>query len=897
MKILGIKKLHYDWLLAIGMALKHFLKRKKISVMIFCYVLLSSYVCVHFAFCASDPCTLKVFEEQSGDRIEDLCLEEYKDPDCLPFVEHFNRLELPTGFSLTDDDDPVQRPESLDVTFSFEQDKDNGNEALVLRIYVDWSSPFDRFSRENTKGYLLIGQDTRGVMCRLFKFDANKTDLLGKKLRFQYKIQDLESLLSIAVKVYSMPPPKKLEESEKKTTFMSLDLTTGSISIDTPGEWMPSLSTRFIKEDAIEVKFGYPPSRLNLTHIEAHLFKSRYDKSKSNLIKKISYTLPDSQDSQGMFSFTKLEENEYRIEIHVIDPFLEQFGKCLCWSTSFEEAYYCASRCGYNLSNMYKVSFDETLVPGKWIPTWNTRVLKEGAIDVKIGHSPSRFNLTQFKVSLMKRTSFENSTFKTIFYTEPPDSLEPTGLVSFTNLDYDEYKIMIQVIDPFHKQAGKCLCWVKGANGRHCRNSCGSVATDWIEVSVDDPGKWIPPWNTRVLKGGAIEVKIGHSPSRFNLTQFKVSLMKGTSFEKSAFKTIFYTEPPGSLKPAGLVSFTNLNNDEYKIVIQVIDPFHKQAGKCLCWVKGANGRHCRNSCGSVATDWIEVSVDDPGKWIPPLNTRVLKEGAIEVKIGHSPSRFNFTQFKVMLIKGTSFEKSAFKTIFYTEPSDSLKPAGLVSFTNLDNDEYKIVIQVIDPFLKQIGKCLCWVRGTNGRHCKNSCGSVATDWMELSIDVPGKWIPPLNTRVLKEGAIEVKIGHSPSRFNLTQFAVILKKRALSENSAFETIFYTEPPDSRKPAGSVSFANLENGEYKIVVEVIDPFRKQVGKCLCWIKGTNGRHCKKRCGVVSSDWIKVPIDVPEDPKAERSRNSSPAELNKGIMITALLTLQNVMLLAGSP
>ena len=58
---------------------------------------------------------------------------------------------------------------------------------------------------------------------------------------------------------------------------------------------------------------------------------------------------------------------------------------------------------------------------------------------------------------------------------------------------------------------------------------------------------------------------------------------------------------------------------------------------------------------------------DPGKWIPPLNTRVLKEGAIEVKIGHSPSRFNFTQFKVMLIKGTSFEKSAFKTIFYTEP--------------------------------------------------------------------------------------------------------------------------------------------------------------------------------------------------------------------------------------
>ena len=49
----------------------------------------------------------------------------------------------------------------------------------------------------------------------------------------------------------------------------------------------------------------------------------------------------------------------------------------------------------------------------------STSVLKEGAIDVKIGHSPSRFNLTQFKVSLMKRTPFEYSTFKTLFYTEP----------------------------------------------------------------------------------------------------------------------------------------------------------------------------------------------------------------------------------------------------------------------------------------------------------------------------------------------------------------------------------------------------------------------------------------------------------------------------------------------
>ncbi|KAK3797892.1 hypothetical protein RRG08_052491, partial [Elysia crispata] len=586
-------------------------------------------------------------------------------------------------------------------------------------------------------------------------------------LRFQYKTQDLESLLSYAVKVYSMPPPKNLEESQKKSTFKTLNITAGSLILDddSSGNWRPSLSTRFFKEDAIGITFAhYPPS----------------------------------------------------------------------------------------------------------------------------------YNVTQFEVRLIKRSVSEDETFIKRLYTQPPDSQGSQGSLSFTKLEDDEYLIKVEGIDPFPTQVDKCSCWYEERkNIKKCLGRCNTVSSDWIKVSIDDPGKWIPPLSTSVLKEGAIEVKIGHSPSRFNLTQFKVILKKKTSFENSAFKTIFYTEPPDSLKPAGLVSFTNLVTDEYKIVIQVIDPFLKQTGKCLCWVKGANGRHCRNSCGSDATDWIEVPANVPGKWIPTWNTRMLKEGAIEVKIGHSPSRFNLTQFKVMLMKGTSFEKSAFKTIFYTEPSDSLKPAGLVSFTNLDNDEYKIVIQVIDPFLKQVGKCLCWVRGTNGRHCKNSCGRVATDWMEMSVDVPGKWIPPLNTRVLKEGAIEVKIGHSPSRFNLTQFAVILKKRAFSENNAFQTISYTEPPDSRKPAGSVSFTNLENGEYKIVVEVIDPFLKQVGKCLCWIKGTNGRRCKNKCGVVVSDWINVSVHVPEELKAERSRNSSPSELNKGTMITTLLT---VIFLVGS-
>ncbi|KAK3700629.1 hypothetical protein RRG08_032429 [Elysia crispata] len=58
---------------------------------------------------------------------------------------------------------------------------------------------------------------------------------------------------------------------------------------------------------------------------------------------------------------------------------------------------------------------------------------------------------------------------------------------------------------------------------------------------------------------------------------------------------------------------------------------------------------------------------DPGQWIPPVRARPIEEGAIAVKIGHSPPELNLTQFKVMLVKRSSDEYSAFRTTFYTEP--------------------------------------------------------------------------------------------------------------------------------------------------------------------------------------------------------------------------------------
>ena len=57
--------------------------------------------------------------------------------------------------------------------------------------------------------------------------------------------------------------------------------------------------------------------------------------------------------------------------------------------------------------------------------------------------------------------------------------------------------------------------------------------------------------------------------------------------------------------------------------------------------------------------------------------------------------------------------------------------------------------------------------------------------------PGKWKPPLNESVLKEGAIELWIHHAPSHFNLTEFDVILLKRSHSRFKAFKRTTYIAP----------------------------------------------------------------------------------------------------------
>ncbi|KAK3792622.1 hypothetical protein RRG08_035955 [Elysia crispata] len=371
------------------MAFTQYVERKKMAVLIFGHVVLLSSLCVDFALSGNKSCTLEVFEQTSANLIKDLCLEEYEKEECRPFSKTFNRSNLPESFSIPDDEDSVQKPKSLKIVMTINHFIRGRTRYHIPGASVTWSSPDDRLSRENTKGYLLIWEHRTNLMCSLFKLDSNKTDLLSEELRFHYNIQHLEPRKSFLVKVYSIPPPKSLEESQKTSTFASFQISAGP----------------------------------------------------------------------------------------TIRPYTD---------------------------------------PGEWIPPVTARPIEGGAIEVKIGHSPSRFNLTQFKVMLVKRSFDENNTFKTTFYKEPPGSQKPSGLVSFTNLDNDEYKISIHVIDPFLKQVGKCLCWIKETNVRHCQNSCGSVQTDWIKVSVHVREETDQPKSER---------STASSPSEFNTCIIIIALL------------------------------------------------------------------------------------------------------------------------------------------------------------------------------------------------------------------------------------------------------------------------------------------------------------------------------------------------------------------------------------
>ncbi|RUS78953.1 hypothetical protein EGW08_013294, partial [Elysia chlorotica] len=313
----------------------------------YCLLILSS-LCIEFAFAASVPCTLKVFEEHSTNNqpIEGVCLEEFETPDCQPFLRQFNRSDLPKGFSLTDDDDSVEKPETLTLSLRQTIHRYDEIEYVIPAVLFDWRAPVSSLSRKNTKGFLMIWTNGTIDRCRLFKFNSSRTDLLSKELHFQYYLRFLEANQNFTMKVYSLPPPDNLKESQKVSTFVSETLTSGSYTrnYSNPADWKPSVSYHVLKEGAIQVKIGHSPPQFNFTKFEVMLVKSSFNLV--NAFKTLFYIKPPgSQSSEGVVTFTDLETDKYKIVVHVNDTFHRIDGKCLCWRME-TKGRYCSWSCG-----------------------------------------------------------------------------------------------------------------------------------------------------------------------------------------------------------------------------------------------------------------------------------------------------------------------------------------------------------------------------------------------------------------------------------------------------------------------------------------------------------------------------------------------------------------------
>lgn len=125
--------------------------------------------------------------------------------------------------------------------------------------------------------------------------------------------------------------------------------------------------------------------------------------------------------------------------------------------------------------------------------------------------------------------------------------------------------------------------------------------------NYNNPGKWVPSVSISNLKNSSVEIKIGSSPAKFNLTLFEVQLVKYSHDQSNAFKKVNFTLPTNSQGHDGAVFFHNLEPDMYKAVIHVQDPFDGIDGKCLCWVTEIVGTACSFNCGSVQTQYINVT--------------------------------------------------------------------------------------------------------------------------------------------------------------------------------------------------------------------------------------------------------------------------------------------------
>ncbi|KAK0044747.1 hypothetical protein Bpfe_025807 [Biomphalaria pfeifferi] len=139
------------------------------------------------------------------------------------------------------------------------------------------------------------------------------------------------------------------------------------------------------------------------------------------------------------------------------------------------------------------VGYKNTTDPARWTPSVSTKTWANGTIEVRFTLSPPEFNLTQFRVLLVKQSYDLNNFFQERNYTGKlyTDS-DPEAFLTFDNLDSDKYQVVVKPIDVFAGIKGQCLCWkiVEYSSDcdadRCCENICEFTTTAWISLIVTE---------------------------------------------------------------------------------------------------------------------------------------------------------------------------------------------------------------------------------------------------------------------------------------------------------------------------------------------------------------------------------------------------------------------------
>nr|KAI8731118.1 hypothetical protein BgiMline_030743 [Biomphalaria glabrata] len=167
-----------------------------------------------------------------------------------------------------------------------------------------------------------------------------------------------------------------------------------------------------------------------------------------------------------------------------------------------------------------------------------------------------------------------------------------------------------------------------------------------------DPALWSPSVILKTSPKGSIEVKFTLSPPEFELTQFRIQLVKYSYDLNNYYKAQDYH---GNLytpsEPEGVVHFLNLTSDLYSIVLQPIDPFSNIEHQCLCWKTIPHSmcpadQCCENICMMIVTQWFQLNVTEPetqttqeaADSYPAQVTSASVSRTPSVLIGHSQER-------------------------------------------------------------------------------------------------------------------------------------------------------------------------------------------------------------------------------------------------------------------